>query len=294
MGTSGPRDPLTKVLVPTFVDDPPTQPAALPPEDGEPDDDGDGKDDGTEIDSGADDGGESGHAPYPNIPPATGSTLGGARGNLTRGTRTSDARAIMRGAGRYVAASGGGAAVARSMRSSRMAAGGVAAVARDFAERGPEEALRRFDLEALAGAPAEDVFVALTDALCPPGSSIEEAIARDAMLDTIAALAADGVGNFDGLTADQLQEFFVGVVSRSIEGKVLNEVGTNTVHVPENVEAVERGQRMLHEFIEGCVRDQIEELGSGLVELESDGIDEFVGDLFEAALDLVRAMGEAV
>ena len=248
MGTSGPRDPLTNVLVPTFVDDPPAQPAAFPPEEGEPGDDGGGTDDGPETDLDVD-GGDPGRAPYPNIPPATGSTLGGARGNLTRGTRTSDARAIMRGAGRYVGASGGGAAVARSMRSSRMAAGGLAAVAKAFAERGPEEALRRFDLEALAGAPAEDVFVALTDALCPPGSSIEEAIARDAMLDTIAALAADGVGSFDGLTAEQLQEFFIGVVSRSIEGKFLNEVGTNTVHVPDNVGAVERGQRMLHEFI---------------------------------------------
>ncbi len=292
MGTSGPRDPLTKVLVPTFVDDPPTEPAASPQDEGELDDDGDGTDDGSEAGSGAEEG-DSGRVVYPEISPTTGATLGGARGNLTRGARTSDARAIMRGAGQYVRASGGGAGVARSMQSSRMAAGGVAAVARAFAERGPEEALRRFDLETLAGAPAEDVFVALTDALCPPGSSIEEAIARDAMLETVAALAADGIGSFDGLTSEQLQEFFIGVVSRSIEGKILNEVGTNTVHVPDNVGVVERGQRMLHEFIEGCVRDRFEEFGTGLADLESDDIDEFVGDLYEAALDLVRAMGEA-
>ena len=113
--------------------------------------------------------------------------------------------------------------------------GGVAGLARAFAAEGPAEALRHFDLEALAGEPAEEVFVALTDALCPPGSTIEEAIARDAMLETVAAFAEEGIGSFDGLTADQLNEFFVGVVSRSIEGKVLNEVGTSSVHVPENL-----------------------------------------------------------
>ena len=282
MGTSATRDPLPRSLIPTFVDEPVTAPVALPPNGG---DDGPG--------TGAD-GDDSGHVPYPGIPVGAGQALGGARGNLTRGARTSDQRALMRGAGGYVRASGGGAGVARSMRGSRMAAGRLAALARAFAERGPVEALRSFDLEALAGAPAEDVFIALTDVLCPPGSSIDEAIARDAILETVAAFATEGVGSFDGLTAEQLQEFFIGVVSRSIEAKILNEVGTSTVHIPEDLATVELAQRMLHEFIEGCVRDEFEESGRDLVELESDEIEGFVGDLYEAALELIRVIGEGI
>src|SRR3546814_8265256 len=112
------------------------------------------------------------------------------------------------------------------MPNARALAGGVAGLARNFVNQGPAEALRRFNLEGMAGAPAEDVFVALTDMLCPAGGTIDEAIARDAMLETVADLAAAGVGNFDELSADDLREFFIGVVSRSIEGKILNEVGT--------------------------------------------------------------------
>src|SRR3546814_933423 len=183
------------------------------------------------------------------------------------GARTSDGRAIRRGAGQYVSASGGGRGAARRMPSSRAAAGGIAGLARDFATQGPAEALRPFNLEGLAGAPAVDVFVALTDALCPPGGTIDEAIARDAMLETIGALAAEGVGNFDEMTPEDLQEFFIGVVSRSIEGKILNEVGTNSIRVSPDLAAVERAQRMLHDFVDGCVRDRFAAGGSSLADV---------------------------
>ena len=62
------------------------------------------------------------------------------------------------------------------MPNSRAVAGGVAGLARNFVNQGPAEALRRFNLEGMAGAPAEDVFVALTDMLCPAGGTIDEAI----------------------------------------------------------------------------------------------------------------------
>ena len=178
------------------------------------------------------------------------------------------------------------------MPNSRAVAGGVFGLARSFANQGPAEALRRFNLDGMAGAPAEDVFVALTEMLCPAGGTIDEAIARDAMLETVADLAAAGVGNFDELSTDNLREFFIGVVSRSIEGKILNEVGTNAVSVPADIAGVERAQNMLHDFVEGCVRDEFEVRGSDLGDLNGDAIDSFVDDLYAAALDLVKALGE--
>ncbi|WP_417323359.1 Qat anti-phage system associated protein QatB [Erythrobacter aureus] len=211
---------------------------------------------------------------------------------MTRGARTSDERALRRGAGRYVRASGGGRAAASRMPNSRAVAGGVAGLARSFITQGPAEALRRFNLEGMAGAPAEDVFVALTDMLCPAGGTIDEAIARDAMLETVADLAASGVGNFDELSADDLREFFIGVVSRSIQGKILNEVGTNAIAAPSDIAGVERAQGMLHDFVEGCVRDEFDTRGADLSDLDAAAIDSFVDDLYGAALDLVEALGD--
>ena len=287
MGTSGRFGGSKSGLVPSWVDEPASSPVAPP--DGAGDSAQDGGTDGDGVATPT----PAAPTPYPPLPAVPASSgLGAARGNLTRGARTSDAGAIRRGAGKYVSASRGGRAAARRMPNSRAVAGGVAGLAHSFAHQGPAEALRGFDLDGMAGAPAEDVFIALTDMLCPAGGTIDEAIARDAMLEAIADLAAAGVGNFDDLSTDDLREFFIGFVSRSIEGKILNEVGRNTVSVPADFAGVERAHNMLHDFVEGCVRDQFEARGSDLGDLDRNAIDSFVDDLYAAALDLVEALGE--
>lgn len=294
MGTSGTFGGSKNGLVPSWVDEPASPPASTP-DTAEPD-----SADASGADA-SDQQGEVQLAPpgttpaqsYPPIPKApVSSGFGGARGNITRGARTSDERALRRGAGRYVRASGGGRAAASRMPNSRAMAGGVAGLAWNFANQGPAEALRRFNLEGMAGAPAEDVFIALTDMLCPAGGTIDEAIARDAMLETVADLAASGVGNFDELSADDLREFFIGVVSRSIEGKILNEVGTSAIAAPSDIAGVERTQAMLHDFVEGCVRDEFDARETDLSDLDAAAVDSFVDDLYGAALGLVGALGD--
>lgn len=287
MGTSGPFEGPKSGLVPSWADEPATSPAATP--DG---DRGSTQDDGVDSSGGAEPTptAPNPHPPLPAIPPRSG--LGAARGNITRGARISDAGAIRRGAGQYVKAGGGGRGAARRMGNSRAVASGIAGLARSFTSQGPAEALRRFNLDGMAGAPAEDVFVALTDMLCPAGGTIDEAIARDAMLETVADLAASGVGNFDELSPDDLHEFFIGVVSRSIEGKILNEVGTKAVSVPADIAGVERVQNMLHDFIEGCVRDEFDARGADLSDLGGGDIESFVDDLYAAALGLIETLGE--
>lgn len=288
MGTSGTFGGSKNGLVPSWVGEPPSQPAAAPADGG--DGAANGKGDGGQDNGNAAPANPTKYPPIPSVSPSSG--LGPARGDVTRGARTSDSRAIRRGAAKYVGASGGGRAASNRMSNSRSVAGGIAGFARTFAEQGPVEALRRFNLEGMAGAPAEDVFVAMTDMLCPEGGTLDEAIARDAMLETVAAMATEGVGNFDELTAADLQEFFIGVVSRSIEGKILNEVGTNALSVASDIAGVERAQKMLHDFVNGCVRDRFDERGTNLENLDGANINGFVDDLFSAAFDLIQALGE--
>ena len=289
MGTSGTFGGPKSSLVPSWVDEPASRPVVHP--------NGAGNGAQSVVTDGDGDGGAAPTpttpVPYPPMSTVrTGSGFRAARSNLTRGARTSDERSIRRAAGRYVSAIGGGSAAASRMRNSQAVTSGVARLARSFANQGPVEALRRLDLDGMAGAPAEDVFVAVTDVICPAGGTIDEAIARDAMLETVASFAAAGVGSFDGLSADDLREFFVGVLSRSIEGRILNEVGTNAVSVPSDIDGVEHVQNMLHDFIEGCVRDRFEASESDLSDLDTSAIDSFVGDLYAATLDLVKALGE--
>ena len=75
------------------------------------------------------------------------------------------------------------------MGSSRATAAGLLAVVRDFQRLGPDETLRRLNLSGLSGAPAADVFVAILEFVCPPGGAVDEAIARQAMLESIGDMA---------------------------------------------------------------------------------------------------------
>ena len=281
-------------MVPSWVDDPAPEPTA--PLRDSPSDLEDGSD------APPDDGKKpnmpdkepASPSPYPMMPlPVPGQNYSSARSDMTFGSRTGNGLAIRRSAGKFVSASGGGQGAARQLVSSRALAGHIVILARSVAESGPTETLRPFELEELAGAPAEEVFLALTDALCPPGGTIDEAIARDALLETIADLAANGVGNFDELTLDDLHEVFVGVVARSIEGRILNEVGTNIIKLSPNLAAIERTQKMLRSFVFGCVRDQFQASGESISSLDASQIDGFVMELYAASFELVQTTSEA-
>lgn len=105
------------------------------------------------------------------------------------------------------------------------------------------------------------------------------------MLETVAVLA--GWGNNE-LTADDLQEFFVGVAGQSIEGNILKEVGKNSVRLPSDLAAVERAQRMLHGFVDRFVRDRFATSDLSLAEIAGQEIDGFVTGFYSAAFDLLQ------
>ncbi len=180
------------------------------------------------------------------------------------------------------------------MGASRDAAARLLGVVRDVQQQGAAAALRsRVDIEGLAGRPASDVFLALLEVVCPPGGAVDEAIARQAMLDTIAEQAAAGVGTFDSMTSDQLNEFFLDVVARSIEGRVMADIGGRGISLPDDVAAIERAQRQLHEFVVGCTRGH---LGSHLGQLDRSTdaqMDRIVHQIYESAFELIVAAAEA-
>ena len=60
--------------------------------------------------------------------------------------------------------------------------------------------------KASPGVPIEEVFAGLADYICPEGGSIDEGIARDAFVETIADLAGAGITDIDALTSGQISD----------------------------------------------------------------------------------------
>lgn len=233
-------------------------------------------------------------APIPQPDTSGAGGLRGARGSFSRFARTGSRSALGSALSNYVRNGTGGAGrAARRMGSSRAAGARLLGVVRNFATIGPAETLRQLNLAGLAGRPAAEVFVGLLEFVCPPGGAVDEAIARQAMLETIGDMAEAGVGSFDTLTTQQMGEFFLDFVARSIEGRVMADLGGRGVTLPDSVAAVENAQAQLHDFVTGCTRGQLAGRLDGVERMSDRDIEVVVNQIYEAAFELVAAAGEA-
>lgn len=279
MGTSKGYGGAPSGLVPSWVDD--TSPGAAAP---------------TAVPGGG--GGAAGTSPgvAPKVPAAvpdvsSAGRLSTAKGNFTRFVRSGDSDTLRRSISQYVRNGTGSARkAARRMGASRSAGTQLLQVIRDVNRQGAVATLQKLNLQHLSGRPAADVFVAMLETVCPPGGRIDEAIARQAMLDAIADLADAGGETFEQMTPEQLSEFFQDFVIYTIEGRVIADIGTHAIDFPETVDGVEQVQEQLHGFVTNCVRGHLGEHFDGLVEKTDEQVKETVERIYEAAFELVSAM----
>jgi hypothetical protein len=178
------------------------------------------------------------------------------------------------------------------MGSSRVVGAKLLGFLSDAQARGAQQALRALNLESLAGQPIEDIFLGLADYVCPEGGTVDEGIAREAFIETIADLAGLGITDLDALTADQIQTVFELYASHSIEARLCNDIGTKVVFLPTNVRAVERVQAQLRDFIQRGVADALTAARDAFQTLTMDRVLSFVDQVYEAAFTILETLGE--
>jgi hypothetical protein len=218
------------------------------------------------------------------------------RTNFTRFARSggTDRSALGRAISGYVSSATGGARqAARRMGSSRDAGTRLYSFLSDAQARGPVEALRALNLEALAGRPIEEIFVGLAEYVCPIGGTVDEGIARDAFIDMIAELADQGITDFDAFSADQMQTVFEMFTANAIEARICNDIGKNAITLPADVAAVERVQAALHDFVSRAVSDVLTAARRTTVRLTPQQALQHVDAVYEAAFEMLQAMGDA-
>lgn len=220
--------------------------------------------------------------------------MSGPRGNFTRFTNSGNERALSRAVSGYLASTGGGRRAAQRMPSSTRLASGIAGFANSFATEGPARALQRFELQGMAGRPAVEVFDALADTLCPDGGTIDEGIARDAMLESIAVFATEDLGNFEDLTADHLQEFLAEVITRCIETKVINEIGTNSLHGSATDADFRGAEGILHDYTSQAVRDALSDVLNSAGAVDGAQMEVRIAGVFSDAFNILQSILEAL
>ncbi len=238
MGTSSQFGGTTVGLVPSWVDDPTPAPAHTV--------------NGTEVTQ----------EPLENTTVARNiirpSVFSDAKNNYSRYLGSGDRRSMKRALHHYGKATGGTGGATRRMGTSRSTAGGLAHFIGTLGTGGVQQALREFDLSNYANQSASDVLFALSEVICPPGGTIDEGIARDAMHESIGELINSGITDLDAMNEAQRQELLINYFTHSIQGRIINDIGHGTVKMPSSNEEVERLEKSLAHFTKGQVRIAVE------------------------------------
>lgn len=181
-----------------------------------------------------------------------------ARTAYTRFARDGDQRSLRSALGNYVRHGTGGArgATAR-MGAARQTAGRLASFVAHAGQAGTEAALAHFGLSRCIGRPAAEVLPELIDTMCPPGGRIDENIAREALQAAIAELAQADLPPIEQLTAEQWREFLLDYLARSIELRVLTDIGQKLVTKTETVDDIIRAERVARQLIYHTVRNSL-------------------------------------
>jgi hypothetical protein len=178
------------------------------------------------------------------------------------------------------------------MGSSRGAASRLVGFLNQVQSEGVREALRTLNLDGLAGHPIEEVFAGLADYICPEGGSIDEGIARDAFIETIADLASAGITDMDGLTPAQVQTVFELYATHAIEARICNDIGTKLISLPTDARVAERVQAQLRDFIQRSVSDALSNAQTSIQALTTDRVGEFVTAVYQSAFEVLQTMGD--
>jgi len=238
MGTSSQFGGTTVGLVPSWVDDPTPAPAD------------------------SDNGKETTQEPLENTTEAPNtirpSAFSDAKNNYTRYLGSGDRGSMQRALQHYGKATGGTGGATRRMGTSRSTAGGLAHFIGALGTSGVPQALREFNLSDYARQSASDILFALSEVICPPGGTIDEGIARDAMHESIGELINSGITDLDAMNEAQRQELLINYFTYSIQGRIINDIGHGTVKIPSSNEEVERLEKSLAHFTKGLVRIAVE------------------------------------
>ncbi|MDC7789934.1 hypothetical protein PQJ75_29310 [Rhodoplanes sp. TEM] len=219
-----------------------------------------------------------------------------ARSNFTRFASSggNDRRSLGRAISQYVSKSAGGSRqAAQRMGSARGVGAGLIRFLNDAGANGAREALRTLSLDSLAGRPIEEVFAGLADYICPEGGTIDEGIARDAFIETIADLAGAGITNIDGLAASQIQAVFELYATHAIEARIYNDIGAKVITLPTDPRSAEKVQAQLRDFIQRGVSDAINAAGVDIQSLSATAVTGFVTTVYKSAFDVLQTIGDA-
>lgn len=203
-----------------------------------------------------------------------------------------DTQYLRKGVARYVQRGLGGARrAAVRMGTTRRAATTLYGVVQDFVRLGRNAAIEHFQLTHLRDNGLQNVFTALVDFICTPGSGLDEAVTRQAYLKTVEQFPTLGINDQGEMTADIAQTIMLTFITESIFSRLIVDVGEN-IRKYAAVGEIEMVEQDIHDFIQGCIYQRLEESVSRMHALNQDEVEGHIQEVYEIAFDILAGEGD--
>lgn len=177
------------------------------------------------------------------------------------------------------------------MGATRRAATTLYGVVQDFVRLGRNEAIERFQLTHLRDNGLQNVFTALVDFICTPGSGLDESVTRQAYLKTVEQFPTLGVNDQGEMTADMAQTIMLAFITESIFSRLIVDVGDN-IRKYASVEDIARVEQDIHDFIQGCIYQRLEESLNRIDALNQDEVERHIQEVYEIAFGILVEEGD--
>jgi hypothetical protein len=135
------------------------------------------------------------------------------------------------------------------------------------------------------------MLVGLSDFICPDGGPIDEAISRDAWLETVAEADAIGIAGLESLSVEQIREFFLSFVAHAIEALLYHEIGSRGFRIANDLTEIGDFDAQFRSYIGRAVRDSFASDLTGLSSMTGTDISTIVDRTCQEAWDLLEQLG---
>lgn len=211
-------------------------------------------------------------------------------GNYVGGKRGSSLGKVATG---YVKASGGAKGATLSSRSGRRATATLAAFISDSIKNGVAEAARRRGIPNITSLNVHDAIATIVEIIAPPGSRVEDAIARKAQLETLRDIfekfdiEAKGIDALDALNESDmefvLQSSIANYINERFEQELIHRIEQSKI----SAEKANKISNEIKQYIFNVVKLDLSGLQPLQIDWENTQGQEIIENMYLKAFDLL-------
>lgn len=217
-----------------------------------------------------------------------------ARINITKYVRNNrDQSYLRRGISSYVKRGLGGSSKASGrMVVSRKAATRLYSVVQNFITQGTAAVIERFHLHHLRDTGLQSIFTELADFVCTPTSGLDEAITRNAYLQTVALFPTLGINDQGEMTAEMARDIMLTFITETIFTRVLVDIGEGIRKHATDSNDIIRIERDIHGYIQGSIQDRLRDEMERVGMVDQKEIERHMQEVYEIAFEILEGGDE--